>query len=663
MSEHNIFDEIPELIKSKGKYEDIILYALATNKSLKPEDFINDSEKSIKNRMNKNTFYKWMRFLKKNNWVETEKKDKHSNYSITRNGQNELLRRLKDYNLDFKTLSKIEQQRMDLYIKTIKKFFENYLIFDDEIKTEFLELANVITCDKFSNFSEEKFNLFLLYLTLNHPKFYPNVISMENFLINYNINLDETISETDLKYLLQEIVEKDIYSIKFFILNLNSDKKFYFASSSEYGIFFETIIKSNLKKLYNLKCLEGKNITEKDFEIVKENIIDLILKKFSLFHTDLEKSLYQLIDKYIVDIGKKIIKIPPKLIGFSKTEFPFLKMVENMGVFLNDSELLEISFTIKEVEFILKAINKKRVSMIEKFGEITYNSVKAILLSTLGKHNDALGLIDKIIEENPRSNSLYFKKAEVYYNMENYKKSLEVIEKAIKLNPNKYNLFIHKADTLFRMDRYDDALIACDKALELNPKSPRAYHTKSQILFSMEKYSTALELIDKAIVLAPQDSRFYFFKGQVLKGLKKVKESIEQMEKALKLNPENLEMFNKIAYELAYLDAKEKALSVAKQLIKRAPLEGDYYDTYGEILLIFKEYEEALQKFDMALELEPEGEFIYETYVKMGECYKELEDYEKALKFLEKGMNLSIERNETEWSEKAHKILSELKKK
>ena len=374
MIEKNIFDEIPEQINNGGNYEDLILYALSTKRSIKAEEFINNPDKYIENRMNKNTFYKWVKYLKRNNWVEVEKKAKNSYYSITPDGQTELLRRLKDYNIDFESLMKIEQDRMKNYIKPISLFFEEFEVFDKDQKIEFLELANQVTKDKFPNFSEEKFNSLLLYLILNHPRFYPNNISIKKFLSRFEQTYDKKLTEYELGFFLEKVVDDDIFKIRYHKLKLeDKNQDLYFRSNCEYGIYFETAIKSNLKRLYYQKNLKNEELkfTQKDLDNVQEEIINLLITRFTLFPSTLREPLKKLINEYIEMVIKEIEKTPALSIPKLKEDFISTIMMCKMVEKIREIEPQASTFKLQNIE-----IEQETISYGTKFGILSYDRFK-----------------------------------------------------------------------------------------------------------------------------------------------------------------------------------------------------------------------------------------------------------------------------------------------
>ena len=112
---------------------------------------------------------------------------------------------------------------------------------------------------------------------------------------------------------------------------------------------------------------------------------------------------------------------------------------------------------------------------------------------------------------------------------------------------------------------------------------------------------------------------------------------------------------------LSYVSRRGLSFVSAKELA--VLLGGSYYfnDQAHKVEMKFKDYKIAIEKFEKAIEMTPNGSFIHETHVKTGKCLKELGNYDIALKNLEKGKNLALERNDEKCIKKADKYISEIK--
>ncbi len=377
-----------------------------------------------------------------------------------------------------------------------------------------------------------------------------------------------------------------------------------------------------------------------------------------------------------LDVIDKAIKLDPKFLEFKrykanilidlKKHEEALEIIDNLiDQYPKDPENYNVRshifFDLGKFSDALNEINKAIELDLE--GLLWYKN-KCFILNDMENYQDALEVINKFIELNSNDAESYKIKGYLLKEMKNYENALKELDKSIELNPNDAGSYAEKGIVLRFLKKYEDALIELDKSIELDPNEPLGYGAKSAILCDkLHRYDEALKEVNKGLDIDPNHEELLQNKFVILSKLENHNKTLEFLEKMINLYPNNLNFINDKAYTLARLNRKEEALLTARELIEKKPNVGNSYDTYGEILLIFKEYEEALQKFDIAMNLAPESEFIHETYVKMGECYKELEDHERALDFLEKGMNLSKKRDQTEWIEKAEKILSELKEK
>jgi len=184
----------------------------------------------------------------------------------------------------------------------------------------------------------------------------------------------------------------------------------------------------------------------------------------------------------------------------------------------------------------------------------------------------------------------------------------------------------------------NEAIRSIDKEIKLNPKKIDLYYSKSKILFDMGKNKEVLTLLDKMYKDFPQEEKDIQMKrAYVLKEMKNVEAGLEIIHELLEKYPEDNDLLNYKACWLQYLKRKEESLEVIRSLIERVPDNATYHDTYGEILMFFNEHEAAIEEFLKVIEIGSDNWYIFQTYIKLGICYKELENFELALEYLQKG--------------------------
>ena len=184
----------------------------------------------------------------------------------------------------------------------------------------------------------------------------------------------------------------------------------------------------------------------------------------------------------------------------------------------------------------------------------------------------------------------------------------------------------------------NEAIRAIDKEIKLNPKKIGLYYSKSKILFDIGKNNEVLTLLEKIYKDFPQEEKNIQVKrAYVLKEMKNTEAGLEIINELLEKHPEDNDLLNYKACWLQYLNRKEESLEVIQKLIEHVPDNATYHDTYGEILMFFNEHEAAIEEFLKVIEICSDNWYIFQTYIKLGICYKELENYELALEYLQKG--------------------------
>lgn len=661
MSQKNIIpNQIPlELIRAKN-FDDIILYALSAFGPIERSSFINNSEKKIYDRMNKNTFQKWAKELRRSNFIEVikDKDQRVSIYNITLNGQNELIRRLRKYNLDFQTLNEIEQKRIGNYLGQVKNFFKEIKLKKEEIQIEFLKLSNDITHDKLKLYSEDQFNKLILFLVLNHPKFFPKYsISIEDFVEIYNKNPLDPITEIDVKMFLQKVIDEDIFGVKFYKLFFDErELELYFKSNSEFGSFFETTINSELKTLYYHNKLVNTKLSKGDFESLYDVILFKLILKYKMFDEKLEEPLHQLLNEYFKNIRRDIAEKPTLL--YSKfREFFFVPLEiplrqEKFHRKYKHWEEKELELRLKEIEGDILDNPKNPHLYLEKARLLQYYDRDFRGEEYFDKVLDS---IEKAIELDPKNSEYYDEKANFLLEYGEHHNAIKAIDKAIELNPEEPDYYIYKSVILAELayqrdtseDDIDKILELIDKAIEIDPNNPYYFDQKYASLRQVERLSDSLNALDRAIELTPDDPHLYLEKANVLYSMKNYREALKIIEKVFELvdTPMSGHLIPK-ALILANLDEKEEALDIIQNIIKSNPNDALNYLVYGEIMLTFKNYDDAIEKYKKVILLNEKSEYKFPTikaYMHMSKCYKEInqidlakENYEKGIKIAEK---------------------------
>lgn len=170
--------------------------------------------------------------------------------------------------------------------------------------------------------------------------------------------------------------------------------------------------------------------------------------------------------------------------------------------------------------------------------ETWYN--KGLVLTELGKYDDALTYFDKIISIDPDDIRACNMKGVSLAKLGKYDDAITYFDKIISIDPNDENGWYGKCKTLAQLGKYDDAIKCFDKAtamehdryrkiydlikkqeqeldlksmIVLDPNLANMWNDKGIALVKLGKYIKAIECYDKAIIVNPNHASAWFNKG------------------------------------------------------------------------------------------------------------------------------------------------------
>jgi len=505
----------PQAILRKRNYDHWILWMVYNNSYCKWSDF-RDEPLAI----NQSSLSKNKEFLINNEYIVNENKQ----YKITAKGKSEYFNMLKQYDLDRQAILDEESKRIEDITKHVITFFKNHDIKSEDIKFRFLNHVLKLDHDRIKSTLASKgdFYKILLYLSINHPNQYPKFISFRDFSVKYEIE------ETTLRYYIMEIVEKEIYPIKFFKLETEDEKVYYFQVNEKLEKILSALVEDYITKYTYLDKLYT-DLTKYDpsFSIVL--MMDYILDEVcgSLLSEELKNPLRKFLPDYIkylaykVETEKRLNGPVEKLEGiawqsipemFRSYDFSEAQQVyyQSEGSWSIDSEIFEVldiyflckldflktekfkeQFSGKNKEIIRKIQNMLEAGKVNKARNLIENPdvelnefekwVIGDIVSTISREfEDSLSITSNLIKKYPNSFVGYLLQSWTYFILSEEDKSLELIEQGLKISSN-ILLTYQKIQTLIKMNRVDDAKKLIDAGLKKNPND--IYLQKSEVLF------------------------------------------------------------------------------------------------------------------------------------------------------------------------------------
>jgi len=676
MSLRNIIPEKihPNIWKNgMGDINDIILSALSIYSPMTRSELISDDDVR---RLNKNTFHGHAKELKSKGLIDSYMKGKNSYYKILPLGEIQLSRNLHKYDLDFETRLKMEDNKNKNLVSKFSKFFNKYEIYHVDIQLEFLKLASVITHEKLKIFTEEEFYELVLFLTLNHPRFYRDFsVSKEDFIKDITEKTNRILSKNYIDTFIELVVDKKLYDIGFHKLKVEeTNKELFFAENSEYGELFKIIVDNRLKDLIFLKNLGNIDLNYQQLQRTYEEIIKFLIDKSKLFHPDFKNSLYTLIDNYRQTIKQQIIKrVPDELVEYTTfsllpernivpksvyskenlKKFNKIKLLIEIG---KDQEVIEAIRKIVSqnytddmqeaiVDLVIKLVNSEKKSIAKTVIEETTKIGKDIsdafnvsyeskVYDEMGKHNYhfVLKLIENfesfIDDYEDYELGILFNKIFALENLGRFSEAIEFIDLILE-NWEQFGLYV----TSEAVPEFSEEMINKENSM-------KSYFydfgiLKAQILMKMGNYLLSLKVIYDIFNLDIETPTLYSLKAMNEINLDRYEEGLESVEKGLKIESNDPKLNQIKANVLFKFHQYDEALDLINYAIKLDPDFSEYDSRKNLVLkawiLFYKNdltkaldvVNEANEKFPNSPEILEIGSLIYDIKGK----YEESLDY------------------------------------
>ncbi|MHA1931002.1 MAG: hypothetical protein ACW96X_00590 [Promethearchaeota archaeon] len=530
----------PTVIRRRRTYNHWILWMVYNNNHCKWADFLAEPLSINQSSLSKN-----LNLLQEQGFLKKDGKE----YRITRPGKVEYSRILQDYNLDRQSILDEESKRIEEVTKKTIRFFNKYNIKDEDIQFRFL--TNVLKLD-YSRVesmltNEEDFNKILLFISTNHPDQYPKYHSKEDFSNTYGIK------GTKLEYYIDEIIENNIYPVKFFKLSVSPNKNFYFQENERLELMLRAITEEHFTRFTYLNKLFSRTI---DIHSKLDDILEDAFK--TLFKKGLKGSLRDFLPDYIKYLAYKIeAKIElketfDKLEGIIWQDMADIfqpKIIEGIkGQFEQD---------IKEITEEIK-LNPENI-------DLYYSKIKVLIYYE--QFNEVLMTLDEMYENFPKNGKeLKIKEASVLRRMQKIEAGLEIIEDLIKNYPEDSDLLNYKAYWLQYLDKKEESLEIIQDLVNRFPKNGTYHDTFGEILMYFEEYEKASEQFLDALDLASEEwyiHQTYIKLGICYKELKNFDLAVNNIEKGIEITEK----------EEIDLETKQKWLSIANLFLSEIQLE------------------------------------------------------------------------------------------
>lgn len=306
--------------------------------------------------------------------------------------------------------------------------------------------------------------------------------------------------------------------------------------------------------------------------------------------------------------------------------------------------------------------------------EKSYKERKALILTAMGRNDDAQQLIQSFVEfqnDDPQSlvnvGVVYANNGDNRTAITFYDKALELYNAKLARDPNfrrtgvdqLYNIYLNRGNSRFALQNHADALGDYSKAAELKPNDYLVWYYIGQLQSDRRNFEEAIRAYEKCFQLNPTHTDGWINLGFSYGELHKRTEAIRTYERALRV-PNVVGrglILNNRGYsylEMRRFDECRRDLEEAISVDPEIPMS---HISLGEYYIEVEKYDEAIAKFNHALNMPARSD--RETLVALyrrGQSYYKKREFERAIQDLEAATRVRLEHTE-ETMVKAYELL------
>ena len=245
------------------------------------------------------------------------------------------------------------------------------------------------------------------------------------------------------------------------------------------------------------------------------------------------------------------------------------------------------------------------------------------------------------ISRNPDDAQAFHRRANAYYEKEDYDRALFDYDAAIRIEPNDdHSLFYRALINRYELGRIEEAIADLDRAITLRPDNALYYASRADLLCSKGKHDQAIENYKKATQFSNKEdirSRNGAFRDRAwdLKSRNEYSHAILYYDEAIRLEPNDPGLW----FWRGWCRYKNNECHQAEKDISQAIVlkSADSYYWYWRGLCHFgkAEYDRSIRDFDQAIVLKQDNPMLFSSralaYIRGGDYSRAIEDCSKAL--------------------------------
>jgi tetratricopeptide (TPR) repeat protein len=193
-------------------------------------------------------------------------------------------------------------------------------------------------------------------------------------------------------------------------------------------------------------------------------------------------------------------------------------------------QLLELGRIKDAIDYFKKAITEDHQDLTSKFYlAICYLNEKQL--------DNAETITDSLLQDTPNDANVFYLKAKIRLQQDNFEASRKFIDMAIAINPYEADYFGLKAGLLLQKKKFEESLESVNEGLRIDAKNAYCLNLRAQILTKLNRIPEADQTVEDILYDNPEDSYSHANVGWVQLENGNHKKALDHFKQALQFDP------------------------------------------------------------------------------------------------------------------------------
>jgi tetratricopeptide (TPR) repeat protein len=250
----------------------------------------------------------------------------------------------------------------------------------------------------------------------------------------------------------------------------------------------------------------------------------------------------------------------------------------------------------------------------------------------LAKHNAAISMLSEEINKNSSNHELYYKRAKIYFELNELKKSAEDINDALSIFANEAKYRLLKSEILREQGNFKLAYEEAKLGEILGLKTPEIYTLLGDLSLKNNIIPDSKKYLNYALEIAPNNGEVYYYFALLKTKLGDTTAAINNLNLAKQFKPKFINTYKRLSEIYANQGNTDLAKDITFELAKQYPNDAENCTILAKIYQRRSNIDSALIFYNKALQIKPN---LYQASYDAGYMCLKNGYYLDALKFFE----------------------------